>query len=63
MPASFSEEVPLIVSPPFLSTDVFRYVWDGRVQADGIARIMSLAQVRGGNSFLSAMDHGLLCAT
>jgi alpha-1,6-mannosyltransferase len=28
--------LPLIFSPPFLSTDVFRYVWDGRVQAAGI---------------------------
>ena len=28
--------LPLIVSPPFLSTDVYRYVWDGRVQADGV---------------------------
>lgn len=28
--------IPLIVSTPFLSTDVFRYVWDGRVQAAGI---------------------------
>lgn len=28
--------VPLIFSPPFLSSDVFRYVWDGRVQAAGI---------------------------
>jgi alpha-1,6-mannosyltransferase len=28
--------LPLIVSPPFLSTDVYRYVWDGRVQAAGI---------------------------
>jgi alpha-1,6-mannosyltransferase len=28
--------VPLIVSPAFLSTDVYRYVWDGRVQAAGI---------------------------
>lgn len=26
----------LWVTPPFLSTDVFRYVWDGRVQAAGI---------------------------
>lgn len=25
--------VPLIVSPPFLSSDLYRYVWDGRVQA------------------------------
>src|ERR1700712_1322049 len=25
--------LPLIVAPPFLSTDVYRYVWDGRVQA------------------------------
>jgi alpha-1,6-mannosyltransferase len=28
--------LPLIVSPAFLSTDVYRYVWDGRVQAAGI---------------------------
>jgi len=28
--------LPLVFSPPFLSTDVFRYVWDGRVQAAGI---------------------------
>ena len=28
--------LPLIVSPPFLSSDVYRYVWDGRVQAAGI---------------------------
>ena len=28
--------LPLIVSPPFLSSDLFRYVWDGRVQAAGI---------------------------
>jgi alpha-1,6-mannosyltransferase len=28
--------LPLIVSPPFLSTDVYRYVWDGRVQAAGV---------------------------
>lgn len=27
--------VPLIVSEPFLSTDVYRYLWDGRVQAAG----------------------------
>ena len=26
----------LWVTPPFLSTDIFRYVWDGRVQAAGI---------------------------
>jgi alpha-1,6-mannosyltransferase len=25
-----------VLSPPFLSTDIFRYVWDGRVQAAGI---------------------------
>ena len=25
-----------LFSPPFLSTDVFRYVWDGKVQAAGI---------------------------
>lgn len=28
--------LPVLLSPPFLSTDVFRYVWDGRVQAAGI---------------------------
>jgi alpha-1,6-mannosyltransferase len=28
--------VPLLFSPPFLSTDVYRYVWDGRVQAVGL---------------------------
>lgn len=28
--------LPLIFSPPFLSSDVYRYVWDGRVQAAGI---------------------------
>lgn len=27
---------PLLVSPPFLSSDINRYVWDGRVQAAGI---------------------------
>ena len=25
-----------VISPPFLSSDLFRYVWDGRVQAHGI---------------------------
>ncbi len=28
--------LPVLASPPFLSTDVFRYVWDGRVQDAGI---------------------------
>jgi alpha-1,6-mannosyltransferase len=28
--------VPLLIEPPFLSSDVNRYVWDGRVQAAGI---------------------------
>ncbi len=27
---------PVLLAPPFLSSDVYRYVWDGRVQADGI---------------------------
>ncbi len=27
---------PVLLAPPFLSSDVFRYVWDGRVQAAGI---------------------------
>ncbi|HEY8289367.1 MAG TPA: glycosyltransferase 87 family protein, partial [Acetobacteraceae bacterium] len=28
--------VPVLIAPPFLSTDILRYVWDGRVQAAGI---------------------------
>jgi len=28
--------LPLLVQPPFLSSDVFRYVWDGKVQGAGI---------------------------
>lgn len=28
--------VPLVYAPPYLSSDVYRYVWDGRVQAAGI---------------------------
>jgi alpha-1,6-mannosyltransferase len=28
--------VPLVFLPPYLSSDVYRYVWDGRVQAAGI---------------------------
>ena len=28
--------LPLFFTPPFLSTDIYRYVWDGRVQAAGI---------------------------
>ena len=28
--------LPLLSGPPFLSSDIYRYVWDGRVQAAGI---------------------------
>ena len=28
--------IPALIAPPFLSSDLFRYVWDGRVQAHGI---------------------------
>ena len=28
--------LPVLLAPPFLSSDVYRYVWDGRVQAAGI---------------------------
>ena len=28
--------LPLVFAPPFLSSDVFRYVWDGKVQGAGI---------------------------
>jgi len=27
--------LPVLLAPPFLSSDVYRYVWDGRVQAAG----------------------------
>jgi alpha-1,6-mannosyltransferase len=27
--------VPVALSPPYLSSDVYRYVWDGRVEAAG----------------------------
>jgi hypothetical protein len=28
--------IPVLIAPPFLSSDVYRYVWDGRVQAAGV---------------------------
>jgi len=28
--------IALLAAPPFMSTDIYRYVWDGRVQAAGI---------------------------
>jgi hypothetical protein len=28
--------LPLLFEPPYLSSDMYRYVWDGRVQASGI---------------------------
>ena len=28
--------LPLLFGPPYLSSDIYRYVWDGRVQAAGI---------------------------
>jgi len=28
--------VPVLLAPPFLSSDMYRYVWDGRVQVAGI---------------------------
>ena len=28
--------VPVLLAPPFLSSDLYRYIWDGRVQAAGI---------------------------
>ncbi len=28
--------LPLLLAPPYLSDDIYRYVWDGRVQAAGI---------------------------
>jgi alpha-1,6-mannosyltransferase len=29
--------IPVVCAPPYLSTDVYRYVWDGRVTAAGIS--------------------------
>lgn len=28
--------VPIVCTPPYLSSDVYRYVWDGRIEAAGI---------------------------
>ncbi len=28
--------LPVLMAPPYLSTDIYRYVWDGRVEAAGI---------------------------
>jgi alpha-1,6-mannosyltransferase len=28
--------LPVLLAPPYLSTDIYRYVWDGRVEAAGI---------------------------
>src|SRR5580693_8916464 len=28
--------IPPLLAPPFLSSDMYRYVWDGRVQTTGI---------------------------
>ena len=33
---AFAMRAALLVSPPFMSSDIYRYVWDGRVQAAGI---------------------------
>ena len=33
---AFGSRLAAIVHPPFLSTDIYRYVWDGKVQAAGI---------------------------
>src|ERR1700730_9425884 len=30
-----SLRLPLLFTPPLLSSDIYRYVWDGRVQAAG----------------------------
>jgi alpha-1,6-mannosyltransferase len=29
--------IPVVCAPPYLSTDIYRYVWDGRVMAAGIS--------------------------
>lgn len=28
--------LPVLMAPPYLSTDIYRYIWDGRVEAAGI---------------------------
>jgi len=33
---AFAARLVCVAAPPFLSTDVYRYVWDGKVQAAGI---------------------------
>lgn len=33
---AFAIRLPVLLAPPFLSSDLYRYVWDGRVQAAGI---------------------------
>lgn len=33
---AFALRLPLLLAPPFLSSDVYRYVWDGHVQTAGI---------------------------
>ena len=33
---ALAARLALVASPPFMSSDVYRYVWDGRVQAAGI---------------------------
>jgi alpha-1,6-mannosyltransferase len=33
---SILSRLPLLFAPPLLSSDIYRYVWDGRVQAAGI---------------------------
>ena len=34
--AALAMRLPVLIAPPFLSSDIYRYVWDGRVQQAGI---------------------------
>jgi hypothetical protein len=34
--AAVAVRVPVLIAPPFLSSDIYRYVWDGRVQTAGV---------------------------
>jgi len=49
--------LPVLLAPPFLSSDVYRYVWDGRVQAAGynpyryVPADLALAGLRDGTIF------------
>src|SRR5580704_12175521 len=28
--------IPVVLAPPYLSSDIYRYVWDGHIEAEGL---------------------------